>query len=47
LRHHKLKKVYDLRQVSVVLRWMTKTGRIARTEKGWPWSGSQYVTVGR
>jgi chromosome segregation ATPase len=43
----KLKKAYDPRQVSVVLRWMAKTGRIARTEKGRPWSGSQYVKVGR
>jgi len=41
----KLKKDYDPRQVSVVLRWMAKTGRIARTEKGRPWSGSQYVRV--
>jgi chromosome segregation ATPase len=39
----KLKKDYDPRQVSMVLRWMAKTGRIARTEKGRPWSGSQYV----
>jgi hypothetical protein len=30
----KLKKDYDPRQVSVVLRWMAKRGRIARTEKG-------------
>jgi hypothetical protein len=41
----KLKKDYDPRQVSVVLRWMAKTGRIARTEKGRPWNGSQYVRV--
>ena len=42
----KLKKDYDPRQVSVVLRWMAKTGRIARTEKGRPWNGSQYVRAG-
>jgi chromosome segregation ATPase len=42
----KLKKEYDPRQVSVVLRWMAKTGRIARTQKGRPWSGSQYVRTG-
>jgi len=42
----KRKKDYDPRQVSVVLRWMAKRGRIARTEKGRPWSGSQYVRTG-
>ena len=42
----KRKKDYDPRQVSVVLRWMAKTGRIDRTEKGRPWSGAQYVKVG-
>lgn len=42
----RLKKSYDPRQVSVVLRWMAKTGRVARTEKGRPWSGSQYVKAG-
>src|SRR5436305_2204327 len=41
-----LKKGYDPRQVSVVLRWMAKRGRVARTQKGRPWSGSQYVRVG-
>jgi chromosome segregation ATPase len=41
----KLKKDYDPRQVSVVLRWMAKTGRIARTQKGRPWNQSRYVRV--
>ncbi len=41
-----LKKAYDPRQVSVVLRWMAKTGRIVRTETGRPWNQSQYVRVG-
>lgn len=40
------KKAYDPRQVSVVLRWMAKTGRIARTAKGRPWNQSRYVRVG-
>jgi hypothetical protein len=39
----KLKKDYDPRQVSVILRWMAKTGRIVRTQKGRPWNQSQYV----
>jgi hypothetical protein len=41
----KLKKDYDPRQISVVLRWMAKRGRIVRAQKGRPWSGSQYVRV--
>ena len=40
------KKDYDPRQVSVVLRWMAKTGRVVRTEKGRPWNGAQYVKTG-
>lgn len=42
----KPKKAYDPRQVSVVLRWMAKTGRVVRTEKGRPWNQSQYVKAG-
>lgn len=42
----RLKKEYDARQVSVVLRWMAKRGRIARTSKGRPWNQSQYVRAG-
>lgn len=41
-----LKKAYDPRQVSVVLRWLVKTGRIVRTEQGRPWNQSRYVRVG-
>lgn len=40
------KKDYDARQVSVVLRWMVKTGRIVRTQKGRPWNQSTYVRAG-
>lgn len=42
----KRKKDYDPRQVSVVLRWMAKTGRVVRTQKGRPWNQSQYVKTG-
>ncbi|MFL6233328.1 MAG: hypothetical protein ACJ76N_09365 [Thermoanaerobaculia bacterium] len=42
----RLKKEYDARQVSVVLRWMAKTGRIVRTKKGHQWNPSQYVRAG-
>ncbi len=41
-----LKKGYHPRQVSVVLRWMAKTGRIVRTETGRPWNQSRYVRAG-
>lgn len=40
------KKGYDPRQVSVVLRWMAKTGRIARAQKGRPRHQSTYVRAG-
>ena len=39
----KLKKLIDVPQVSVSLRWLASTRRVFRLKKGRPHSGSQYV----